>query len=83
MSLRVFYVYDFSRWKIWHYSGSLLHEQAVKSPLELWETSWQPLPVELFAEITVSNKKVAGIKSSQPQGKLVGVIVVTTVHVLK
>jgi hypothetical protein len=61
-------VYDFSRWKIWHYSGSLLHEQAVKSPLELWETSWQPLPVESFAEITVSNKKVAGIKSSQPQG---------------
>lgn len=54
-------------WKIWHYSGSLLHEQSVKPPLELWETSWQPLPVESFAEFTVSNKKVAGIKSSQPQ----------------
>ena len=55
--------------KIWHYSGSLLHEHPVASPNELWEASWQPLPYGSFPEFNVSAKKVEGIEPSQPQGK--------------
>ncbi len=56
------------RFKIWHYSGGLLFEYNIKNPDELWESTWQSLPDGHFKECKVSNKKVAGIKPSQPQG---------------
>jgi len=53
--------------KVWHYSGSLLHEHPVAAPHELWESTWQSLPDSSFAEFAISLKKVSGIQPSQPQ----------------
>lgn len=54
--------------KVWHYSGSLIHEYRItQKNEELWEASWQSLPVSSFQEFTVSTKKVQGISPSQPQ----------------
>merc|ERR1711911_171163 len=55
--------------KVWHYSGSLIHEYRITQKNEqLWEACWQSLPVSSFQEFTVSTKKVQGIVPSQPQG---------------
>lgn len=54
--------------KVWHYSGSLIHEYRItEKNQELWETSWQSLPASSFQEFAVSAKKVQGIAPSQPQ----------------
>ncbi|KAK4021785.1 eukaryotic translation initiation factor 2A [Daphnia magna] len=53
--------------KIWHYSGGLLFEHNVEPPNELWESMWQPVPDSNLKEFKISNKKVLGIKPSQPQ----------------
>ena len=57
------------RFKIWHYSGVLLHEHHIQAPVELWESSWQPSMC--YKEFKVSARKVAGIQPSQPQGKFI------------
>jgi len=54
--------------KVWHYSGSLIHEYRITQKTdELWETTWQTLPLSSFEEFVVSSKKVQGIVPSQPQ----------------
>ncbi|KZS13027.1 Eukaryotic translation initiation factor 2A [Daphnia magna] len=53
--------------KIWHYSGGLLFEHNIEPPNELWESMWQPVPDSNLKEFKISNKKVLGIKPSQPQ----------------
>merc|ERR1719431_1369381 len=51
-------------YKVWHYSGALLHEKSFQSGDELWEGDWQsainPPP------FTISKQAVTGIKPSQP-----------------
>jgi len=54
-------------YKVWHYSGSLLHEQAVPAPAELWEAAWLTADPAAIPQFHVSRAKVAGIASSQPQ----------------
>lgn len=58
----------YDRFKIWHYSGSLIHERNIGTPDELWECAYQPFPDGTFKEFAVSAKKVVGIPPSQPQG---------------
>lgn len=53
--------------KIWHYSGSLLHEQAIEAPEELWEAGWQTAQQGTFPTFKTSKQLVKGITSSQPQ----------------
>lgn len=53
--------------KVWHYSGGLMFEQNIQTPLELWEVTWQPLP-DVYKECKVTTKKIVGITPSQPQG---------------
>lgn len=62
--------YSYHSFKIWHYSGGLLFEHNVEPPNELWESMWQPVPDSNLKEFKISNKKVLGIKPSQPQGAL-------------
>lgn len=54
-------------WKVWHYSGALLHETHWPEGQELLEVAWQRYPADAFKEPVVSAEKVAGIKSSVPQ----------------
>jgi translation initiation factor 2A len=54
--------------KIWHYTGSLLHEQPVRTASEeLWEVTWRSEPLEKHPVFAISTKPVEGIKPQQPQ----------------
>lgn len=57
--------------KVWHYSGALLHETIWPNGQELLEVVWQTYPQDTFKEPTISTVKLAGIKSSQPQASSV------------
>lgn len=53
--------------KVWHYSGALLHETAWTEGQELLEVVWQKYNDGVFQEKPISNVKVQGIQSAQPQ----------------
>lgn len=53
--------------KIWHYSGALLHESSWPTGQELYEVLWQKYPPGVFQEQPISNVKVQGILTSTPQ----------------
>jgi len=54
-------------YKIWHYSGSLIHEKAFANTDELWEGDWQGAAPGTFGPFKVSKQQVQGIQPSQPQ----------------
>jgi len=54
-------------YKVWHYSGSLLHEKMFQDSDELWEVDWQAVPEGKYPPFKVSKAKVTGIVSSQPK----------------
>jgi len=54
-------------YKIWHYSGSLIHEKAITAPDELWEADWQAAEPGIFRSFSISKKQVQGIAPSAPQ----------------
>lgn len=37
-------------YKIWHYTGTVLHKQETPAGSELWEVMWQPFPDGVFPE---------------------------------
>ncbi|XP_029186195.2 eukaryotic translation initiation factor 2A-like [Acropora millepora] len=43
-------------YKIWHYTGKLIHEKSVG---ELWEVKWQPLSCDVFKEPVISCEAVS------------------------
>lgn len=53
--------------KVYHYSGALLHETNWPVGQELLQVIWQKYPEGLFTEKPISNVKVQGIEPSQPQ----------------
>lgn len=53
--------------KVWHYSGALLHETNWPVGQELLQVILQKYPEGLFKEKPISNVKVQGIEPSQPQ----------------
>lgn len=53
--------------KVWHYSGALLHETVWPTGQELYETVWQKYADDFYTEKPISNVKVAGIEPTQPQ----------------
>lgn len=53
--------------KVWHYSGALLHETAWPAGQELLQVIWQKYDENVFKEKPISNVKVQGIEPSQPQ----------------
>uniref|UniRef100_A0A336M9U3 Eukaryotic translation initiation factor 2A n=1 Tax=Culicoides sonorensis TaxID=179676 RepID=A0A336M9U3_CULSO len=53
--------------KVWHYSGALLHETLWPEKQELWEVAWQTFPPDSHKQPVVSEEKVEGIQSSTPQ----------------
>lgn len=53
--------------KVWHYSGALLHETAWPVGQELLQVIWQKYDENAFKEKAISNVKVQGIEPSQPQ----------------
>jgi len=54
-------------YKVWHYSGSLLHEKMFQNSDELWECDWQSVQPGLYGTFKISKAKVLGIEPSQPQ----------------
>lgn len=53
--------------KVWHYSGALLHETLWPTGQELYEVVWQKYPAGVFQEMPISNVKVQGIVTATPQ----------------
>lgn len=53
--------------KVWHYSGALLHETMWPQGQELLEVAWQRYPDGAYKEPVISGEKVKGIASSVPQ----------------
>lgn len=53
--------------KVWHYSGALLHETMWPEKQELLELIWQTAAVGTVTEPVITSEKVEGIASSQPQ----------------
>jgi len=51
-------------YKVWHYSGALLHEKTFQTGDELWEGDWQSSTSH--PPFTISKQAVTGIKPSQP-----------------
>ncbi|KAB0797863.1 hypothetical protein PPYR_04445 [Photinus pyralis] len=54
-------------YKVWHYSGALIHEHPYKENDELYDVAWQKAPKDAFKEPAVNFQKVEGIVSNQPQ----------------
>jgi len=52
-------------YKVWHYSGGLLHQKQFQATDELWEVQWQGVGGQPPA-FTVSREPVAGIAAAQP-----------------
>jgi len=52
--------------KVWHYSGALLHETVWTEGQELLEVVWQKYADGTFQEKPITNAKVQGILPSQP-----------------
>lgn len=52
--------------KVYHYSGALLHETFWPDKQELWEVIWQNAAPDQFKEPEISDEKIEGIQSSQP-----------------
>ncbi|CAH3105852.1 unnamed protein product [Porites lobata] len=56
-------------YKIWHYTGKLLHEKSVG---ELWEVKWQPVQGDTFKEPVISYQAAPSItKQEQEKAKAV------------
>lgn len=53
--------------KVWHYSGALLHETVWPVGQELLEVTWQTYSEATFKEKPISYAAVEGIQQSQPQ----------------
>lgn len=45
-------------YKIWHYTGSVLHKQDAAAGSELWEVCWQPFPDGSFLEKPIKYQAV-------------------------
>jgi len=54
-------------YKVWHYSGSLLHEKSFQTGDELWECAWQVVSPGTYEQFNISKARVSGIQPSQPQ----------------
>ncbi|XP_071508734.1 eukaryotic translation initiation factor 2A-like [Diadema antillarum] len=55
-------------YKIWHVSGSLLHEKvAPDDKTYIFDIVWQTLPAELFKDVVISKPTAPIIQSSEPQ----------------
>jgi len=52
-------------YKIWHYSGTLVHESLTPSGEELYDVMWKKYPLDAFKEPVISNEKVQGIVSKE------------------
>lgn len=55
------------RFKVYHYSGALLHETLWPQGQELLGIEWQQYADNTFAEPKITKAKHEGIKSSQPE----------------
>lgn len=53
--------------KVWHYTGALLHETVWAEGQELLEVVWQKYNEGVCQEKPITNVKVQGIQPSQPQ----------------
>ncbi|KAH8305797.1 hypothetical protein KR059_011051 [Drosophila kikkawai] len=53
--------------KVYHYSGALLHETMWPQGQELLGIEWQQFPDKTFSEPKITKAKHEGIKSSQPE----------------
>ncbi|XP_075163748.1 eukaryotic translation initiation factor 2A [Haematobia irritans] len=53
--------------KVYHYSGALMHETIWPQGQELLAVEWQQFAENTLAEPTITKAKQEGIKSSQPQ----------------
>lgn len=53
--------------KVWHYSGALLHEMIYPEGHQLLDLTWQNFPEHTFTEHPLTNIKINGIKSIQPE----------------
>uniref|UniRef100_A0A2K5YP09 Eukaryotic translation initiation factor 2A n=1 Tax=Mandrillus leucophaeus TaxID=9568 RepID=A0A2K5YP09_MANLE len=55
-------------YKIWHYTGSILHKYDVPSNAELWQVSWQPFLDGVFPAKTVTYQAVPSeVPSEEPK----------------
>lgn len=72
----IYYVYiliiNIIRFKIWHYTGSLVYQRPWNKQDELWEVLWQSFPSRTFSEKPISYKAVEGISNtSQSEGNII------------
>lgn len=58
--------YIFS-YKVWHYSGTLLHERPWNKLEELYDINWQHFPHGTFKDPIIKEEKIEGIATTQPQ----------------
>nr|XP_045047964.2 eukaryotic translation initiation factor 2A isoform X4 [Desmodus rotundus] len=55
-------------YKIWHYTGSILHKYDVPSNAELWQVSWQPFLDGVFPAKTITYQAVpSDVPSEEPK----------------
>uniref|UniRef100_A0A3Q1M2B7 Eukaryotic translation initiation factor 2A n=1 Tax=Bos taurus TaxID=9913 RepID=A0A3Q1M2B7_BOVIN len=55
-------------YKIWHYTGSVLHKYDVPSNAELWQVSWQPFLDGIFPEKAITYQVVpSDVPSEEPK----------------
>ena len=57
------------RFKIWHYTGSLIYQRPWNNQEELWEVAWQSFPSNVFPQKPISYKAVEGIVTNDNQSQ--------------
>merc|ERR1719323_2318070 len=59
-------------YKVWHYSGSLLHEKMFQTNDELWECDWQSVKPGLYGNFKISKQayRPPGARGTQSKFKL-------------
>ncbi|CAL1274384.1 unnamed protein product [Larinioides sclopetarius] len=65
--LEIFICKLYFRYRVWHYTGSLLVEVFLESHEELYDIKWKPVPPGTYKSKPTTFTPVPGIKSSIPE----------------
>lgn len=69
------------RYRIWHYSGTLLQEVLLESGHELWESAWQPAKKGEYPEKPIKYSAIQAPESvPQPEGLYVVLVQMFITH---
>ena len=63
-------IVNFSRYRIWHYTGVILEQVTLATGQELWEVFWQPAPSGVYKEKNINYRPVqSDVQTPMPESE--------------